>query len=73
MAGNSQAPNKSGEQVPKIVSGISDVATLRQRARSHLDEGAVTPSYPKDRESILKLLNEALATELVRVLRYKRH
>ncbi|MGH8231507.1 MAG: ferritin-like domain-containing protein [Steroidobacteraceae bacterium] len=38
-----------------------------------MDEGAVTPSYPKDRETILKLLNEALATELVCVLRYKRH
>ncbi len=52
---------------------ISDVATLRQRARAHLEDGAVTPSYPKDREAIIQLLNQALATELVCVLRYKRH
>ncbi|MFI4867824.1 MAG: bacterioferritin [Steroidobacterales bacterium] len=52
---------------------ISDVATLRQRARAHIEDGAVTSSYPKDREAIIQLLNEALATELVCVLRYKRH
>ena len=52
---------------------MSDVANLRQRARAHIEDGAVTSSYPKDREAIIQLLNEALATELVCVLRYKRH
>ena len=42
-------------------------------ARRSLDDGAVTPSYGPWREDIVKLLNDALATELVCVLRYKRH
>ncbi len=53
--------------------GISDIATLRERAKARLGDGAVTASYPEDRETIVRLLNEALATELVCVLRYKRH
>ena len=44
-----------------------------QRARQHLDEGPVTPSYGPWREDVIRLLNDALATELVCVLRYKRH
>ncbi len=52
---------------------FTDIATLRQRARQHVEEGAVTEGYSADREEILKLLNEALATELICVLRYKRH
>ena len=52
---------------------MSDIATLRKRARKHIEEGAVTPSYAADRQTVLKLLNEALATELVCVLRYRRH
>jgi bacterioferritin len=52
---------------------LSDVKTLRQRARQHIEEGAVTPGYGVDRETAIKLLNEALATEIVCVLRYKRH
>lgn len=52
---------------------ISDVSELRARVRMHIDEGAVTPNYGADREQVIKLLNEALATELVCVLRYKRH
>lgn len=43
------------------------------RARKDLDDGAVTPSYGPWREQIVKLLNDSLATELVCVLRYKRH
>ena len=54
-------------------SRLSDVETLRRRAREHIDQGAVTSSYPADREQIIELLNQALATELVCVLRYKRH
>lgn len=52
---------------------ISDVKTLRERARRHIEEGAVTPSYGADKDLVLRLLNEALATELVCVLRYRRH
>jgi len=52
---------------------LSDVKTLRMRARRHMEQGAVTESYKADRKVVLRLLNEALATELVCVLRYKRH
>jgi len=52
---------------------LSDIQTLRKRAREHIAQGAVTPGYHADREVVLKLLNEALATEIVCVLRYKRH
>jgi bacterioferritin len=52
---------------------LTDIKTLRERARQHIEEGAVTPGYQADRETVLKLLNEALATEIVCVLRYKRH
>lgn len=50
-----------------------DVAAIRARARQNLDKGAVTEDYRADRETVIKLLNEALATEVVCVLRYKRH
>ena len=52
---------------------ISDVETIRKRAREHMERGAVTPNYPEGRLAICELLNQALATELVCVLRYKRH
>ena len=52
---------------------ISDIKELRRRARQHIEKGAVTEGYKVDRETALKLLNEALATEIVCVLRYKRH
>ena len=52
---------------------MTDTATLRQRARQHIDDGAVTDGYTGDRTAVLELLNGALATELVCVLRYKRH
>ena len=52
---------------------MTDVQTLRSRARQHIEEGAVTAGYHADRDAVNKLLNEALATELVCVLRYRRH
>ncbi|HZX29989.1 MAG TPA: ferritin-like domain-containing protein [Rhodocyclaceae bacterium] len=52
---------------------LSDVHTLRTRARQHIEEGAVTENYGADKEVVLRLLNEALATEIVCMLRYKRH
>lgn len=52
---------------------LSDVKELRRRARQHIEKGAVTPGYQGNLEVVLKLLNDALATEIVCVLRYKRH
>lgn len=52
---------------------VSDVAAIRKRARQHIEQGAVTEGYKGNREVVLRLLNEALATEIVCVLRYKRH
>jgi bacterioferritin len=52
---------------------ISDIKELRKRARQHIEKGAVTEGYKVDRDTAIKLLNEALATEIVCVLRYKRH
>jgi bacterioferritin len=52
---------------------LTDVRTLRKRAREHIEQGAVTKGYRAKRETVLKLLNDALATEIVCVLRYKRH
>ena len=52
---------------------LSDIASLRHRAREHIENGAVTDSYAADLPTVLRLLNEALATELVCTLRYRRH
>ncbi|WP_175654006.1 ferritin-like domain-containing protein [Pseudomonas sp. Marseille-P9899] len=52
---------------------LTDVNTLRERARKHVEQGAVTEGYSADRQTILRLLNESLATEWVCTLRYKRH
>lgn len=52
---------------------LTPVKTLRKQARQHTDHGAVTAGYSADRPRVLQLLNEALATEIVCVLRYRRH
>jgi bacterioferritin len=52
---------------------LTDVKTLRDQARLHIEDGAVTAGYSADREKVLTLLNDALATEIVCVLRYRRH
>ncbi len=52
---------------------LTDITEIRRRARQHIENGAVTEGYKGNREVVLRLLNEALATELVCVLRYKRH
>ena len=52
---------------------VTDIQTLRARARQHIEQGAVTQGYRANRETVIRLLNEALATEIVCVLRYKRH
>ncbi len=52
---------------------LTDIKTLRARAREHIEQGAITESYRADRKTVVKLLNEALATEIICVLRYRRH
>ena len=52
---------------------LTDVETLRQRARKQIEEGALTEGYRGDPKVVVGLLNEALATEIVCVLRYRRH
>ena len=52
---------------------VSNLSEIRRRARQHVLEGAVTSGYEADREKVVALLNEALATELVCILRYKQH
>jgi len=73
LQGGSQSPSPSSMASGSTGTHISDVMTLRERARRHIEEGAVTAGYGANREIVLKLLNEALATELVCALRYKRH
>ena len=52
---------------------VTDIQELRRRARQHIEDGAVTSSYKADPKVVVRVLNEALATEIVCVLRYKRH
>jgi len=52
---------------------LTDIKTLRERARAHIENGPITAGYKADRDRVIDVLNEALATEIVCVLRYKRH
>ena len=52
---------------------LTDVKVLRERARAEMEKGPITDAYGADRERVIEVLNEALATELVCILRYKRH
>ena len=52
---------------------LTDIKTLRERARQKIEEGPITSAYGADRERVIEVLNEALATEIVCYLRYKRH
>jgi|SRR5580658_1461797 bacterioferritin len=63
----------SGAERDQLYPFLSEVAEIRRRARQHIAAGAVTENYAANREVVLRLLNEALATELVCVLRYRRH
>src|ERR1700694_5180793 len=58
---------------PKATPFLTDIKELQRRARQHVEKGAVTPAYRGDVQTAVKLLNEALATEIVCVLRYRRH
>ena len=67
---------KPAMQTPSATSANGELVINEaglQAARKSLDDGAVTPAYGPHREAIIKLLNDSLATELVCVLRYKRH
>ncbi|MFD8542358.1 bacterioferritin [Streptomyces sp. NPDC059649] len=52
---------------------LTDIETIRARARQEIEKGPVTDAYGADLERVLQVLNEALATEIVCTLRYKRH
>jgi len=76
MAKNDSSPK--GHKPSKPTSGgtgafLRDIKELRRRARQHIDDGAITDSYQADPKVVSNVLNEALATEIVCVLRYKRH
>lgn len=57
----------------KKQTALTNVKELRARARKHIERGAVTDGYGADIDTVLKLLNDALATETVCMLRYRRH
>jgi|KBSSwiStaDraftv2_1062776.scaffolds.fasta_scaffold00188_34 bacterioferritin len=63
----------NNEKILKKAIGLTDVKTLRTRARQGLEDGAMTAGYKAKVETVLALLNDALATETVCVLRYRRH
>ncbi len=65
------APRSKSPATPPA--GITDRKTLRANARKRIEDGAVTPTYLADRKAVIRLLNDALATEWVCVLRYYRH
>jgi len=67
--------NPSADQLPVLATtaGMTPTATLRANARKDIDKGAITESYKADKGTVIKLLNDALATEYVCVLRYMRH
>jgi len=68
------APRTSRKEgIVKEALGLTDVKTLQDRARQGIEDGAMTSGYKAQAETVIKLLNDALATEIVCVLRYKRH
>lgn len=68
-----QSKETKAKETPKPPAVLSDIKSRRALARKHIEEGAVTAGYAAERDTVIQLLNEALATELVCVLRYKRH
>lgn len=70
---NSESTKDQTKPMSSGTTGMTDVATLRANARQNIDQGAITETYAADKTTVIKLLNEALATEYVCVLRYMRH
>jgi bacterioferritin len=62
-------PTEAANEGPFLL----DIKEIRRRAREHIERGAVTPEYRSNREEVVRILNDSLATEIVCVLRYKRH
>jgi bacterioferritin len=75
MKNRTSGPASTGANAssPPSMPFLTEVSTLRARAREHIEEGAVTADYGLDRAQVCNVLNTALATEIVCVLRYKRH
>jgi bacterioferritin len=75
VAREKKEPENSDNQKRRLDMGqfSADVKQIRERARQHIEAGAVTQGYKADREQVTKVLNDVLATEIVCVLRYKRH
>ncbi len=73
LPSNGSLPDVMALAVPPDFSLLSSIQHIRARARQHIEDGAVTGANGEIKDSVIKLLNEALATELVCVLRYKRH
>ena len=69
----SQKTAAAGKSPSSASSGLTDTATLRANARKNISDGAITRTYLADKKVVIKLLNDALATEWVCVLRYYRH
>ena len=72
-ATTSATPFDKGAEPAREATFISDIKAIRERARRQIEDGAVTPSYGANVDIVIGLLNAALATELVCVLRYRRH
>ena len=73
MQGNTMGDSTTGATGAERKPFLADIKAIRDRARQHMADGAVTAGYGKNPEEAFKVLNEALATEIVCVLRYKRH
>jgi bacterioferritin len=71
--GSPSPQGRTAERERAMTEFLTDIKKIRERARRHLEDGAVTEGYKADRKRVLAVLNEVLATELVCVLRYKRH
>jgi len=69
--GNSATAQGGGQPSPTPF--LTDIETLRERARQHIEQGAVTAGYGADRDTVVNVLNDVLATEIVCTLRYRRH
>ena len=73
MARNTPHPTATPAQPTTTTAGLTGRETLRANARKQIEDGAITDTYTGDRKTLIKLLNDALATEYVCVLRYYRH
>jgi len=73
MDGSRWRPDRRQKEMAIMAEFLLDIENLRKRARQHIEMGPVTDTYGADRNRVVAVLNEVLATELVCVLRYKRH